>query len=140
MDTLVERRGISVGLYLCPYLEEVPLPSLRLGRRYLYDETQEDEYFVKRDPQTISKRKTMLMKIIRDKKNISRKDTTFITKAGFVMSNNSSHTCEGGGDGASATTTSASATMYNMFQQSKCGILDPTNPNVVVENDGVSLK
>jgi len=126
VDTL-ERRGISVGLYLCPYLEEVPLP-LRSGRRYLYGETQEDEYFVKREPPPISKRKIMLMKIIRDEKNISRKNTTFITKAGFVMSNNSNRTCEGGGDGASTTTTSATAAMYNMFQQSKCGILDPTNP------------
>jgi hypothetical protein len=54
-----------VGLYLCPYLEEVPLP-LRSGRRYLYGEIHEDEYFVKREVPIISKRKIMMMK-----KNIS---------------------------------------------------------------------
>jgi alpha-glucosidase (family GH31 glycosyl hydrolase) len=141
VDTL-ERRGISVGLYLCPYLEEVPLP-LRSGRRYLYGEIHEDEYFVKREVPIISKRKMMMMmkmKNISDKKKNARKTKLpFITKAGFVMSNNSNNrieqSCEGGEDGASTTATTAAAaaaatavTMYNMFQRSKCGILDPSNP------------
>ena len=46
MDSL-ERRGISVGLYLSPYLEEIPM-HLRSGRRYLFAEATAGDYFVKR--------------------------------------------------------------------------------------------
>ena len=45
MDSL-ERRGVSVGLCLSLYLEEVPM-HLRSGRRYQFGELGED-YFVKR--------------------------------------------------------------------------------------------
>lgn len=46
VDSL-ERRGISVGLYLSPYVEEIPM-HLRSGRRYLFEEVQQDDYFVKK--------------------------------------------------------------------------------------------
>ena len=45
VDSL-ERRGISVGLYISPYLEEIPM-VLRSGRRYLFGEAG-NEYFVKK--------------------------------------------------------------------------------------------
>ncbi|KAL7533791.1 hypothetical protein ACHAXR_007145 [Thalassiosira sp. AJA248-18] len=53
VDSL-ERRGVSVGLYVTPYLEEIPM-VLRSGRRYLFGEAKSD-YFVKK--KTIVKKKT----------------------------------------------------------------------------------
>ena len=46
VDSL-ERRGISVGLYMTPYLEEIPM-HLRSGRRYLFGEVNGNDYFVKK--------------------------------------------------------------------------------------------
>jgi alpha-glucosidase len=107
---MLERRGISVGLYLCPYLEEVPLP-LRSGRRYLYGEVDEDAYFVKRETTTrttIMKRRKMMsrMKV----KSSSKRET-----------NGEETPSEGGGE-------AGTAAIYNIFRGTKCGLLDPTNP------------
>ena len=95
---MLEQRGISVGLYLCPYLEEVPLP-LRSGRRYLYGETKES-FFVKKERMT--KKREFHCRVIN---NRSRK--------------NNDETQTEGGEGT--------MTMCNIFQRTKCGLLDPTN-------------
>ncbi|KAL3821876.1 hypothetical protein ACHAXA_002868 [Cyclostephanos tholiformis] len=95
---MLEQRGISVGLYLCPYLEEVPLP-LRSGRRYLYGETNEDVFFVKRERKT--KKKTMNCRAINSRNRMNGEETQ--------------------------TDEERTISMCNIFQRTKCGLLDPTN-------------
>ncbi len=95
---MLEQRGISVGLYLCPYLEEVPLP-LRSGRRYLYGETNEG-FFVKRKEK-------------KKKKKLNCRANNRKSKTNDVKTQTER------GEGTIA--------MCNIFQQTKCGLLDPTN-------------
>ena len=74
VDSL-ERRGISVGLYLSPYLEEIPM-HLRSGRRYLFGEVEGD-YFVKKQAVN-GKSSTIGSRLIKNKGN-SKKDTQEVT-------------------------------------------------------------
>lgn len=75
VDSL-ERRGISVGLYLSPYLEEIPM-HLRSGRRYLFGEVEGD-YFVKK--QVVNGKSSSIGSrlSIKNKSN-SKKDTQEVT-------------------------------------------------------------
>ncbi len=110
VDSL-ERRGISVGLYLCPYVEEIP-KHLNSGRRHQFAEVQQEDYFVKK----------------------SRMDLGSVGTAGkSAMSNGDiaskrQLTGRGGKGGASDDNGGVGVTtMYNQFKRTKCGILDPTN-------------
>ena len=105
VDSL-ERRGVSVGLYLCPQLEEIPM-HLRSGRRYLFGEVGED-YFMKRrvmNEAGAGKKKS-------GKGKTNRKD-----------GKDNANSKDGSSDGHTTTTLK----MYNNFKRSKCGTLDPTN-------------
>jgi len=75
VDSL-ERRGISVGLYLSPYLEEIPM-HLRSGRRYLFGEVEGD-YFVKK--QVVNgKRGSIGSRLSIKNKSNSKKNTQEVT-------------------------------------------------------------
>ena len=110
VDSL-ERRGISVGLHLCPYVEEIP-KHLNSGRRHLFAEVQQEDYFVKK----------------------SRIDLGSVVATGKSALSNGDRASkkqladEGGRGGASHDNGRVGVTMmYNQFKRTKCGILDPTN-------------
>ena len=101
----LERRGISVGLYVTPYLEEIPM-VLRSGRRYLFGETKSD-YFVKK--------KT----VVKVKNNSSAGDGTKDTKdsAGKKWKSKSKK----------KESLEVQLSMYEHFKKTNCGMLDFTN-------------
>jgi len=100
MDSL-EKQGISVGLYLAPLFEEIPM-HLRSGRRYLFGEAKED-YFVKK----------RLVDGNSDRGDVS-------------TSRSKKDSATRGGDGNK---NKGAAVVYNQFKKGQCGMLDPTNHN-----------
>lgn len=118
VDSL-ERRGISVGLHICPYVEEIP-KHLNSGRRHLFAEVQQGEYFVK-------KKRTDIGNV-----GVTCKSKT----SNGTMTTNSNSLAGGGGrrslgNQAHGNVGVRGTTMYNQFKRTKCGILDPTNFNAM---------
>ena len=97
-----------MGLYLTPYLEEIPM-HLRSGRRYLFGEAKE-EYFIKK-------------KIVVADAGSDRR-SSIGSHASTIRSKKGSTTSISG-----TKITGEELVMYNQFKKGQCGILDPTNHN-----------
>ena len=118
VDSL-ERRGISVGLYLCPYVEEIP-KHLNSGRRHLFAEVIEDDYFVKKKLTTNNGGCT-----IHEGKTSKKKVEGGVGGGGGCSSRVAAGNQDQ--DGSATGMRRGTMMMYNQFKRTKCGILDPTN-------------
>jgi alpha-glucosidase (family GH31 glycosyl hydrolase) len=105
VDSL-ERRGISVGLYICPHLEEIP-KHLNSGRRHLFAEVHQDDFFVKKN----------------------RANNSAAGKSAMSSGETTSKQKLAGRGGRKGGSNQDKTVMYNQFKRTKCGILDPTNFN-----------
>lgn len=115
VDSL-ERRGISVGLYICPHLEEIP-KHLNSGRRHLFAEVQQDDFFVKK------KRVNNGTASATGKSEMSTGETTSKKKLAGGGER------KGGSNQVQDNAVVGGTMMYNQFKRTKCGILDLTNFN-----------
>ncbi len=111
VDSL-ERRGISVGLHLSPYVEEIP-KHLNSGRRHLFAEVQQEDYFVKKSRMNLG--------------NVVATGKSAFSNNGDIASKKQLADEAGRGGARHDNGRVGVTTMYNQFKRTKCGILDPTN-------------